>query len=110
MDKHVGLIAGFGVGATLSFLLDSKRNAQQFRASPNHQLAATVCAELDEEIEHAKGIQVFADDNEVTLRGVALRQELPDVLSTARSVDGVLVVNNEIQVRDTPGNVHELQS
>ena len=109
MDKHVGLIAGFGVGATLSLLLDSKRNAPQLRTSPNHRLAANVAAELDEEIEHARGIQVFADDSQVTLRGVALKDELPDVLNTALSVDGVRAVNNELQVRDTPGNVQELQ-
>ena len=108
--KHLGLIAGFGFGATLSLLLDAKRRPPKLHASPNHQLAANVCAELDEEVEHGTGIQVFADDNYVTLRGIALREELDNVLKTACRVSGVRAVRNELQVRDTPGNVHELQS
>lgn len=109
----VSLIAGFGVGATLGMLLDAGREPQKPRTRrpfKNHQLAARVCAELDEEVEHARGIQVFADDSEVTLRGIALTDEIDDVMSTVRSIDGVRAVHSEIVVRDTPGMVSALQS
>src|SRR5512141_1149761 len=91
MDIHRGkglsFLAGLGVGARLA-LSDSARGARKrtqarLEKTPrtNHELAARVCAELDHDVEHGKGIQVFADDNRVTLRGVALRDELHDVLS-----------------------------
>ncbi len=109
----MSLIAGFGVGATLGMLIDSGREPRPTRTRrpcKNHQLAARICAELDEEVEHARGIQVFADDSLVTLRGFALSDEIDDVLSTVRSIEGVRAVHSEIEVRDTPGMVAALQS
>ncbi len=109
----MSLIAGFGVGATLGMLMDSGRKARPARTRrpfTNHQLAARICAELDQEVEHARGIQVFADDSQVTLRGIALSDEIDEVLSTVRSIDGVRAVHSEIEVRDTPGMVAALQS
>lgn len=113
LGKNAGLIAGFGVGAMLGILLDQGQIPQpRPRRGPrrNHLLAARVCAELDEEVRHADGIQVFADDSEITLRGIALRDELDDVLSTARRVDGVRAVRCELEVRDTPGGVSALRA
>lgn len=113
LGKHASLIAGFGVGATLGMLLETGRDTQGRGVRgprKNHRLAARVCAELDEEVEHARGIQVFADDSHVTLRGIALSDEIDDVLSTVRSVDGVRAVHSELEVRDSPGTVGALQS
>jgi osmotically-inducible protein OsmY len=69
-----------------------------------------VCAELDENVEHGKGIQVFANNNRVTLRGVALRDELDDVMKSVRKVKGVRGVNNKLELRESPGKVFALQS
>lgn len=76
----------------------------------NHALAARVCTELDEKVEHGKGIQVFADNKRITLRGYALRDELRDVLDAVRSVSSVSGIENLLEVRDSPGNVLALQS
>ena len=118
--KQAGLIAGLGTGAGAGAALMLFTNAgraarKRVRKGPetapgtNHQLAARVCVELDHDVEHAKGIQVFADDDRVTLRGVALRDELPDVLAATCNVNGVNVVTNLLDVRDSPGKVLALQ-
>jgi osmotically-inducible protein OsmY len=73
-------------------------------------LAARVCAEIDHSVAHGKAIQVFAEGDHVTLRGVALRTEIDDVLNTACRVRGVSVVSNQLEVRDTAGKVLALQS
>ena len=112
----IGIIAGLGVGATL--LLTDKGNTARKRAQArlekkprtNHELAARVCAELHHRVEHGKGIQVFADDNKVTLRGVALRDELDDVIDAVQRVRGVRAVNNKLDLRDSPGKVIALQT
>jgi len=112
--KHMNLIAGLGVGYALSRLLDPSRDARKQTGSEtpktNHLLAARVCVELDQNVEHAKAIQVFAHNNNVTLRGIALRDELNDVLSTTRSVSGVRAVRSELDLRDSVGKVLSLQS
>jgi osmotically-inducible protein OsmY len=111
--KHAGLLAGFGVGATLGMLLDNSRDADRRdlrERRRNHRLAARVAAELDEEIEHARGIQVFAEDDRVTLRGIALTDELDDVLDTVRAIEGVRAVKSELDVGHTPARVAALQS
>jgi osmotically-inducible protein OsmY len=69
-----------------------------------------VCAELDQEVEHGKGIQVFADKNRVTLRGFALRDELDDVIKAVQRVKGVRAINNKLELRESPGNVFDLQA
>lgn len=114
--KQIGILAGLGVGASL-FLTDAGREVRR-RASgqpketpdTNHTFAARVCAELDHNVEHGKGIQVFADDKRVTLRGHALRDEIDDVFTAVRQVDGVRGVTNQLEVVDEPGMVQALRS
>jgi osmotically-inducible protein OsmY len=109
-------VAGLGVGATL-LLTDAgagarKRARSQVEKKPrtNHQLAARVCAELDQMVEHGKGIQVFADKNRVTLRGFALKDELDDVIKAVQRVKGVKGIANKLDLRDSPGKVFSLQT
>ena len=65
-------------------------------------LAARVCVKIDETITHGKKIQVFADGSSVTLRGVAMPDELVDALSAASSVPGVKSVITELEARNLP--------
>ena len=101
--------------------LDTKKGAtmrnrrgeiQERRVLPrtNQMLAARVCAEIDHNVAHGRAIQVFAEGDHVTLRGVALSDELHDVLRTACSVRGVGVVSNQLETRDSPGKVFALQA
>ncbi|HEX6576471.1 MAG TPA: BON domain-containing protein [Gemmatimonadaceae bacterium] len=113
--KQLGLVAGLGVGATL-LLTDAGPNAKKHARAKmektprtNHQLAARVAAEL-EDVEHGRGIQVFADNNRVTLRGFALRDEIDDVISAVQRVKGVRDIDNKLDVRESPGKVLALQS
>ncbi|HYN79958.1 MAG TPA: BON domain-containing protein [Gemmatimonadaceae bacterium] len=76
----------------------------------DQQLAERVRAELGHKVEHAKAIEVFAEDGHVTLRGDVLREELDDVLSAVRGVHGVAKVRSEMSVRATPGDIPSLQS
>jgi hypothetical protein len=82
------------------------------RAPPptNHQLEERVRAELGHRIEHAKSIEVIAEDGFVTLRGNVLRDELEDALRTVRDVPGVRKVHSEMQIRRDPGDIPSLQS
>ena len=82
------------------------------RASPptDLQLEERVRAELGHKVEHAKAIEVFAEDGKVTLRGDVLREELDDVLDAVRGVHGVSDVRSEMMVRATPGDIPALQS
>lgn len=114
--KQIGLVAGLGVGATL-LLSDAgaearKRAKAKTEKVPrtNHLLAARVCAELDHNVEHAKAIQVFADNNRVTLRGIALVDELDDVIQAVQRVKGVKAINNNLELLESPGNVTALQT
>ena len=114
--KQIGLVAGLGVGATL--LLSEagagarKRAKARTEKAPktNHQLAARVCAELDHDVEHGKGIQVFADNQRVTLRGVALVDELDDVINAVQRVRGVKGIHNKLELLESPGKVQALQT
>lgn len=113
--KQIGLIAGLGVGATL-LLTDAGSGARerarirvQRKPRTNHELAARVAAELDHHVEHGRGIQVFANKNRVTLRGIALRDELDDVLAAVQRVRGVRALTNKLELRDSPGKVLALQ-
>ena len=115
--KQASLIAGLGAGAAVMLFTDAGRAARKRVQSKlpekapetNHQLAARVCVELDHRVDHPKGIQVFADDDQVTLRGVALRDELDDVLAITGETPGVAIVSNQLEVRDEPGKVIALQ-
>jgi osmotically-inducible protein OsmY len=75
----------------------------------DEQLVARVRAELGHHVEHARAIEVVAEQGRVTLRGPVLSSELDDVLSTARKVRGVESVDNQLDVHATPGDVPGLQ-
>ncbi len=68
----------------------------------NEMLAARVCVEIDETIEHGNEIQVFADGSHVTLRGLARPEELVDALSAASSVRGVTAVTAQLESAEVP--------
>ncbi len=82
------------------------------RSAPrtNHVLAARVAAELDHSVAHSRGIQVFATDDWITLRGVALVDELSDVVNAVQHVRGVKGLTNDLELRKSPGKVFALQS
>lgn len=82
---------------------------RRFAPRTNHLLAARVAAELDELVEHARGIQVFAANDWITLRGVALRDEFGEVIKAVKSVKGVRGLTNDLDLRKSPGNVFALQ-
>jgi len=111
--KQAGLIAGLGIGTTIGLLLEPMRASRKqdalMKKPTNHMLAARVAAEVEQDVDHGKGIQVFADRNRITLRGFALREELSDVLRAASRVSGVQAVMNQLEVRDSPGKVLALQ-
>ena len=86
------------------------RSTNDETVKANHQLAARVAIELDAAVDHPKGIQVFADGGEVILRGVALADELDEMIDTAEHVAGVAEVTNQIDVVESPGNVEPLQA
>lgn len=75
----------------------------------NTQLEERVRAELGHKVEHARAIEVFAEDGQVVLRGDVLRDELDDVLTTVRKVRGVRDVRSEMNVlRDLADKSDEL--
>jgi hypothetical protein len=78
--------------------------------STTHRLAARVAAELDHLVEHGRGIQVFADDYKVTLRGIALRDELDDVIAAVKRVKGIRSLINKLELLDSPGKAFALQT
>jgi hypothetical protein len=65
----------------------------------NHLLAARVATELDHAVAHSRGIQVFAADDWITLRGVALRDEIGDVMKAVQNVKGVKGLVNQLELR-----------
>jgi osmotically-inducible protein OsmY len=73
------------------------------------QLVARVRSELGHQVEHARAIEVTAEQGRVTLRGPVLSSELSDVLATARKVRGVEAVENRLDVHSTPGSVSALR-
>jgi osmotically-inducible protein OsmY len=114
--KQIGLLAGLGVGASLLLKSDAGREVRRragthLKKTPetNHTLASRVEAELEHNVAHATAIQVFADDKQVILRGHAQRDEIDDVFSAVRQVEGIRGVTNQLEVLDSPGNVLALQ-
>lgn len=81
------------------------------RASPptDLQLEERVRAELGHKVEHAKAVEVLAEDGKITLRGDVLREELDDVLDAVRGVHGVRDVRSEMSIRAIPGDILALQ-
>jgi CBS domain-containing protein len=59
--------------------------------------------------EHPGAIEVHAQDGEVTLRGPVLSDEVGDLLSAVQQIKGVTRVENQLEVRDEPGNIPALQ-
>ena len=76
----------------------------------DHLLAARVAAELDNSVAHSRGIEVLVANDWITLRGVALRDELSEVIRTVREVKGVKGLTNDLEIRSAPGKVFALQS
>ena len=76
----------------------------------DHLLAARVAAELDHSVAHGRGIEVLAANDWITLCGVALSDEVSDVIRTVRNVKGVKGVTNNLEIRSAPGKVFALQS
>jgi Predicted periplasmic or secreted lipoprotein len=83
---------------------------RRFAPRTDHLLAARVAAELDNSVAHGRGIQVFAANDWITLRGIALRDELSKVIETVRKVKGVKGLTNNLEIRSAPGKVFALQS
>lgn len=73
------------------------------------QLVARVRAELGHHVEHARAIEVSAEDGTVTLRGTVLAAEVPGVVGAVARVRGVARVENQLDVRDAAGNTPSLQ-
>jgi osmotically-inducible protein OsmY len=73
------------------------------------QLVARVRSELGHRVEHARGIEVVAEQGRVTLRGPVLSSELDEVLATTLKVRGVEAVENRLDVHPTPEGVSALQ-
>jgi osmotically-inducible protein OsmY len=65
----------------------------------DEQLVARVRSQLGHEVEHARTIDVAAQDGTVTLRGQVARSEVEEVLAAVRGVRGVERVENELAVR-----------
>jgi tRNA nucleotidyltransferase/poly(A) polymerase len=84
------------------------RNAGDDHPS-DEQLVARVRSELGHSVEHARAIEVTAEQGRVTLRGPVLSSELSEVLATARKVRGVEAVENQLEVHSRPGSVTALQ-
>ncbi len=86
--------------------------AHERRIAPrtNHVLAARVAAELGHSVRHSKGIQVFAMDEWITLRGVALADEVYDVVQAVRKVKGVKGLTLKLHLSPSPGKVFALQN
>lgn len=74
------------------------------RRSPppaDDQLIERVRAELGHHVEHAKAIEVVAEDGSVTLRGTVPSEQLDEVLNTVRSVNGVRDVRSEMEIQNS---------
>lgn len=67
-------------------------------AVDDEQLAERVRAELGHKVHHTSALDVTAHDGIVTLAGQIPREELPDVLATAKRVRGVEQVRDELRV------------
>lgn len=79
--------------------------AKRLPPPANDQLEERIRAELGHKVEHSRAIIVAAEEGNVTLKGYALRDELEDVLDTARHVNGVRKVRSEMQIKDSPEDI-----
>lgn len=72
-------------------------------------LEARVRSELGRLVANPSAVEVSATDQEVTLTGPVLREEVETLLSGVSSVPGVRDVRNRLDVHDSPGDVSALQ-
>ncbi|HUQ19075.1 MAG TPA: BON domain-containing protein [Gemmatimonadaceae bacterium] len=79
--------------------------AKRLPPPANDQLEERIRAELGHNVEHSHAITVTAQDGSVTLGGYGLRDELEDILDTARHVNGVRKVRSEMQIKDSPEQI-----
>jgi gas vesicle protein len=79
--------------------------AKRLPPPADDQLVERIRAELGHAVEHTRGIEVIAESGNVTLRGYVLRDELEDVLDTARHVNGVRKVRSEMQIKDSAEDI-----
>lgn len=63
----------------------------------NEMLAARVCVAIEGTVPHSRNIRVFADEGEVTLRGIARADDMVDLLEAASSVRGVTLVSSDLE-------------
>jgi gas vesicle protein len=75
--------------------------AKRLPPPADDQLVERIRAELGHKVEHTHKIEVISESGNVTLRGYVLRDELEDVLDTARHVNGVRKVRSEMQIKDS---------
>ena len=85
--------------------------AHERRIAPrtNHVLAARVAAELSHSVAHSRGIQVFAMNDWITLRGIALADEVYDVVQSVRNVKGVKGLTLKLDLKANAGSAFALQ-
>ena len=72
-------------------------------------LVERVRAKMGRSVSHPGSIEVTARDGRVTLSGPILADEVDDLLSTVRSVRGILEVDDMLEVHSEPGHVAGLQ-
>lgn len=106
-------IRGFRVGRreVISHAADIRNRAMgtlaEVKASasepPNDKkLEQRVRSELGHHLEHARAIEVVAEEGTVTLRGPVPQRELGDAIATAKSTRGVKDVHDEMAVQESP--------
>lgn len=85
--------------------------AHERRIAPrtNHVLAARVAAELSHSVAHSQRIQVFAMNDWITLRGIALADEVYGVVQAVRNVRGVKGLTLKLDLRAEPESAFGLQ-
>jgi osmotically-inducible protein OsmY len=68
-------------------------------------LVERVRASLGGVVRHPGSVEVMANDGDVTLRGVVLRDEAPRLLRRVRAVRGVRDVDDRLEVHAEPSDV-----
>src|SRR5687768_2845018 len=82
-------------GATMNTMTRTPERRRYSRT--NEILAARVCVAIEGTVADSRDIQVFADEGEVTLRGIARADDMVDLLNAASSVRGVTRVSSDLE-------------
>jgi uncharacterized membrane protein len=113
---HASRLLASGVGTTARDVRNRSTGAAAMLGSRLRRDAAgdqivqeRVRTALGRVVSHPSAIKTAVYDGRVFLSGPILRAELPDLLSTVRTVRGVREVENQLQVHDTPAGVPGLQ-